>query len=78
MTPSIAATHEPFKETRAMRRMERTQLLERLCELRALYALCGDDDRVGVVSVTDAMALASEALDAAEEATTPLPGTGAA
>ena len=60
------------------RRMERAQLLERLCELRALYALRGDDDRVGVVSVADAMGLACEALDQVEEAATPLPGTAAA
>lgn len=53
-----------------MRRMERTQLFERLCELRALYALRGDDDRIVVISVTDVVAMAGAALDAADEAAT--------
>jgi hypothetical protein len=39
-----------------MTRYERRQFFERLCDLRALYALRGADDATSVVSIDQAMA----------------------
>ena len=41
-----------------MRRFERAQLFERLCELRDLYTIRGDSDRRGVLSIEGTIAWA--------------------
>ena len=42
----------PHRKAREMtRRMERAQLLERLCELRKLYQLRGPDDREATITM---------------------------
>jgi hypothetical protein len=54
-----------------MRRYERAMLLERLCQLRSLYQLRGDDDRRGILSIDGAVELGERLLG--ESADRPLP-----
>ena len=47
-----------------MRRYERAKFLERLCELRAIYALRGTDDRTSTMSIDDVATLVETTLEA--------------
>ena len=50
-----------------MTKFERRRYFERLCELRALYALRGDDDSVSVLPIDDAPGWAVQLLGASSD-----------
>jgi hypothetical protein len=47
-----------------VRRSERAQFLERLCELRRIYALRGQDDRTSGMSIDEAVLMMAASLEA--------------
>ena len=59
------------------RRMERAQLLNRLCELRELYKRRGPDDREGSVTMEGLLGHLSEIWDQAPVASEPSARCGA-
>ena len=69
MNASRGSQPQKHRRVRQVRRNERTKLLERLCELRDLYALRGQDDRTSAISIDDAVRMAVAMLDAAADQT---------